>query len=55
MFDTVTIICSICGGEVEIPDDTDYGEIYECPTCGAELEVVEIDPIEVQLVSEIEK
>ncbi len=55
MYDTYCVICPLCEGDIEIPEDTDYGEIYECPICGVELEVIEIDPIEVQLVSELEK
>jgi alpha-aminoadipate carrier protein LysW len=36
--------CPDCGGEMEVPDDTENGEIISCPSCGLELEIkVEID------------
>ena len=36
--------CPVCGGEVELADDTVEGELIECPECGSELEVLEVDP-----------
>ena len=36
--------CIECGGEVELPDDVEEGEITECAECGSELEVVKLDP-----------
>ncbi|MEL9990280.1 MAG: lysine biosynthesis protein [Thermoproteus sp.] len=29
-----TVICKVCGGEIELPDDVMDGEITSCPTCG---------------------
>ncbi|MCL1970246.1 MAG: hypothetical protein FWF66_02135 [Candidatus Bathyarchaeota archaeon] len=31
--------CPDCDAELEIPSDTESGEIISCPSCGLELEV----------------
>ena len=36
--------CPACGGDVTITPDTVVNELLECPDCGTELEVLEIDP-----------
>ncbi len=47
--------CNECGGAVEIDDDVMLGEILQCPDCGIELEVVGIDPVQIELAPEIEE
>ncbi len=37
--------CPICGGGVELPDDVMPGELLECQSCGATLEVYEQDGV----------
>ncbi len=39
--------CAVCGAEVSVAKDAIQGELIECDDCGAELEVVSIDPLEV--------
>lgn len=36
--------CPECAEEVRLPPDTIVSEVVECPTCGAELEVKNLDP-----------
>lgn len=36
----MSIICMDCGGEIEIPEDVEAGEIIECPDCGLDYIVV---------------
>ena len=36
--------CPACGGEVILTPDAVISELMECPDCGTELEVLEIDP-----------
>ena len=48
-------ICIECEGNIDIPEDTEEGEIIECPECGTELEVVGIDPVELALAPEEEE
>ncbi len=44
-----TVICPECEGQVELTEGTEVGEILVCPDCGVDLEVVSIDPAQVQL------
>ena len=34
-------MCTDCGGEIEVPDDSEAGEIIECPDCGLDYVIVE--------------
>ncbi|MFA3781523.1 lysine biosynthesis protein LysW [Melioribacteraceae bacterium 4301-Me] len=36
--------CPICAANIELAADTVIGELLECPDCGTELEVVEVNP-----------
>ena len=44
--------CPECGATVELDDDVITGEIIECPDCAVELEVISVDPIEIELAPE---
>lgn len=35
--------CIDCGAELSLPDALEAGEIIDCTTCGAELEVIDTD------------
>ena len=37
----MTIMCTDCGGELEVPNDSEAGEIIECPDCGLDYVIVE--------------
>lgn len=39
-------------GTIIIPDDATVGDILECPVCGAEVEIISIDPPQVVLLEE---
>ncbi len=48
--------CPECGEEcVEIPEDAVLGEVLDCPRCGAELDLVSLDPPELMPFEEEEK
>jgi len=47
--------CPECGTEIDLPEDVIQNEILDCPTCGLELEVVELDPVELDLAPEEEE
>lgn len=49
---TKTIKCPYCESDVIIPDDEAVGGIIECGSCGAELEIVSINPPQVSLIIE---
>ena len=43
-------ICPACEAEIELDElDIDAGEIISCPDCGADLEVVQLAPLELAL------
>lgn len=43
--------CPECEALIEIEGDLDEGETLDCPECGAELEVVNINPVEFDVIS----
>lgn len=47
--------CVECGAEVSLHDDLETGEIIDCATCGAELEVVGTDPITLDKAPELDE
>lgn len=47
-------ICPECDAEVHVDDDVEKGDIIECDDCGASLEVVGLDPIELDVAAEEE-
>lgn len=47
--------CVECGAEVDLADDVEVGEIVDCGTCGSELEVVEVEPVVLELAPELEE
>lgn len=47
--------CVECGADIELADDVEVGEIVDCPTCGSELEVVDVDPVVLELAPELEE
>lgn len=47
--------CPECGAELALATSTEVGEILVCADCGAELEVMGLDPILVNLAPEVEE
>lgn len=47
--------CPECGAAISLGEDTIQGEILQCPDCGIELEVVSLDPLELELAPEEEE
>lgn len=47
--------CPECAADVTLPADTMQSEIVACPDCGAELEVVSLDPLALALAPEVEE
>jgi alpha-aminoadipate carrier protein LysW len=52
---TDTAECNECGGEVSLADDAEVGEIVDCPTCGTELEVIDVSPPVLERAPELEE
>jgi alpha-aminoadipate carrier protein LysW len=47
--------CPECDAEVQVDEDTDKGDVVECSDCGTQLEVVGLDPIELDVAVEEEE
>jgi alpha-aminoadipate carrier protein LysW len=47
--------CPECGAEIHVDDDIDKGELLQCEECEAKLEVVGLDPVELDLAPEDEE
>ena len=44
--------CPECEADVHVDTDVDKGEIVECDECGIQLEIVGLDPVELDVVEE---
>jgi alpha-aminoadipate carrier protein LysW len=44
--------CPECDSDVHVDTDVDKGETVSCEECGVELEVVGLDPVELDIVEE---
>jgi alpha-aminoadipate carrier protein LysW len=47
-----TGICPECEADIHVDTDADKGDIVSCEDCGTELEVVGLDPVELDIVEE---
>jgi alpha-aminoadipate carrier protein LysW len=45
------VLCPECEGELSLTDPL-VGEILPCAYCGAELEVIAVDPVQLELAPE---
>jgi alpha-aminoadipate carrier protein LysW len=43
--------CPECETVIDVGDDIEEGQKVDCPECGAELEVVNTNPLELNIVS----
>jgi lysine biosynthesis protein LysW len=48
-------LCPECDAALDIEDDIEEGARVECPECGAGLEVVNTNPVELEVVSKKEE
>jgi alpha-aminoadipate carrier protein LysW len=44
--------CPECEADVHVDTDADKGEVVDCEECGIQLEVVGLDPVELDVVEE---
>lgn len=44
--------CPECEAEVHVDIDADKGDVMTCEDCGSELELVGLDPVELDIVEE---
>ena len=50
-----TPLCPECDADVEIPSDAMENELLSCADCGTELEIMSLNPIELELAPEVEE
>ncbi len=43
--------CPECEAALDVEDDVDEGQRLDCPECGAELEVVNTNPLEIRVIT----
>ena len=48
-------LCPECDAELAIPADAVQNELIACDDCGAELEIVSLDPLSLEPAPEIEE
>ena len=51
----LTARCTECDAEVSIDEGAMEGEILQCPECSVELELLSVDPPQVDLAPEVEE
>ena len=50
------VLCPECESDLDIEEDeVDEGEVVSCPECGSDFEVVTVNPLELNRVSDEEE
>jgi len=44
-------LCPECDTAIYVEDDVEEGQTLDCPECGAELQVVNTNPVELEVIS----
>ncbi len=47
--------CPECRTAIDVDDEVEEGQTIDCPECGAELQVVNTDPVELEALSSEEE
>jgi alpha-aminoadipate carrier protein LysW len=47
--------CPECRTAIDVEDDVEEGQTVDCPECGAELQVVNTDPVVLEVLSSEEE
>jgi alpha-aminoadipate/glutamate carrier protein LysW len=47
--------CPECEAEITLPANVMQNELIACPDCGADLEVINLNPVELALAPEVEE
>jgi alpha-aminoadipate/glutamate carrier protein LysW len=38
--------CPMCKADVTLPENPSVSELFSCPDCGGEIEIISLDPLE---------
>ncbi|HEX2621958.1 MAG TPA: lysine biosynthesis protein LysW [Phototrophicaceae bacterium] len=52
---TNAAICPECEADVRLPANAMQNELVACPDCGAELEIISLNPVTLELAPETEE
>ncbi len=55
MIASTTATCPVCEADIRIASDAMENELIPCPDCGAELEILSLNPLEIALAPETEE
>jgi alpha-aminoadipate carrier protein LysW len=55
MDSTVASVCPVCEAPLEIAAGTVVGELLQCEDCGTDLEIVGVNPYQIQEAPEVEE
>jgi len=44
--------CPECDADVHVDTDADKGDVVNCEECGTDLEIVGLDPVELDIIEE---
>jgi len=50
-----TTFCPECDADVNLPTDVMENELLSCHDCGVELEVISLEPLELELAPDVEE
>ena len=51
----MTTTCPECEADLPLPSGVMENELIACPDCGAELEVISLNPVELALAPDVEE
>jgi alpha-aminoadipate/glutamate carrier protein LysW len=49
------VLCPECEAELTLGPNVEESEIIICPDCGIELEVISVNPVELEMAPEVEE
>ena len=47
--------CSVCGAALSLGSDPMVNELIECADCGTEFEVIDVDPITIEIAPQVQE
>ena len=48
-------VCPVCESEVPLPEDSRVHEVYPCPECRCEMEILSLEPLIVEEAPQVEE
>ncbi|HPB56138.1 MAG: Alpha-aminoadipate carrier protein LysW [Candidatus Aminicenantes bacterium ADurb.Bin508] len=48
-------VCPVCESEISLPEDSRVHEVYPCPECRCEMEILSLEPLIVEEAPQVEE